>query len=111
MQVIALPEVLEYLKDLIQTLYDEEYFGFEEAAKKYVEELFHDITTTLHTRFKRPAPKYFDRYGKGMYYAVFVKSKNTQWYVFFTIYKEQNEVIYLVRYIGNNHVTAQLLNV
>jgi hypothetical protein len=82
MRVIALPEVQEYLNDLIRILYEKEYFGFEETAKKYVEGLFFDITTTLHTCISKPAPPYFNQYGKGMYYAVFRKSKNTQWHVF-----------------------------
>jgi len=109
MRVIALPEVQKYLKELIHVLYEKEYFGFEETAKKYIEDLFFEITTTLPTHLKKPAPQYFDRYGKGMYYAVFRKSKNTQWYVFFTMYKNQGETIYLIRYIGNNHVISQHL--
>ena len=44
-----------------------------------------------------------------MYYTIFKKSKNTQWYVFFRVYKEKGEVIYQVRYISNNHVIAQYL--
>ena len=38
MKVIALPEVREYLMELIQILYKKEYFGFEENAQKYVED-------------------------------------------------------------------------
>ena len=44
MKVIALPEVREYLMELINILYEKEYFGFEENAQKYVEELFFDIS-------------------------------------------------------------------
>lgn len=46
MKVIALPEVREYLMELIQILYKKEYFGFEENAQKYVEELIFDIKKT-----------------------------------------------------------------
>ncbi|GAB6008121.1 hypothetical protein [Dysgonomonas reticulitermitis] len=74
-----------------------------------MDDLLGDIKTTLHTRTKKPAPEYFSRYGKGMYYAVFRKSKRTQWYVFFTRYKEKEEIVYLIRYISNNHVTAHKL--
>ena len=41
---MALPEVREYLMELINILYKKEYFGFEENAQKYVEELFFDIS-------------------------------------------------------------------
>ncbi|MCW3789710.1 hypothetical protein [Plebeiibacterium sediminum] len=109
MKVVALPQVREYLKELSQVLYENEYFGFEESAIKYVEDLFKDIETTLHRRQKRQAPSYFDRFGKNMFYATFKRSKNTQWFVFFTIYEKNNELIYLVRHITNNHVSSQYL--
>ena len=44
MEVVALPEVREYLMELINILYEKEYFGFEENAQKYVEELFFDVS-------------------------------------------------------------------
>jgi len=109
MRIIVLPEVLEYLEELIVILYEKEYFGFLETSSSYVMELLDDIDANLHTHRHRPAPKFFDKYGKGMYYAVFRKSKNTQWYVFFTSYKNNGEIIYLIRYIGNNHLVAQYL--
>jgi hypothetical protein len=80
-----------------------------EAAKKYVEDLFEDIEITLPIRVSKPAPPYFDRFGKNMKYAIFKKNKHTTWYVFFTTYKEDEETIYLVRYIANNHTVAQYL--
>ena len=51
MKVIALPEVREYLMELIQILYKKEYFGFEENAQKYVEELIFDIKNNLPRTF------------------------------------------------------------
>ena len=69
MKVIALPEVREYLMELIQILYKKEYFGFEENAQ----------------------------------------NKATQWYVFFNVYQKDGEMIFIIRYISNNHVTAQYL--
>ena len=108
MKVVALPEVQQYLESLKKVLFENEYFGFEDAAQEYVDDLFNDIATTLPIRLHKPAPEYFGRYGKGMKYAAFKKSKHTTWYVFFTTYWE-NEVIYLVRYINNNHVIAQHL--
>ena len=109
MKVIALPEVREYLMELINILYEKEYFGFEENAQKYVEELFFDIKTNLPLKLKKPAPPYFDRYGKKMLYATFQKNKATQWYVFFNVYQKDGEITFIIRYISNNHVTAQYL--
>ena len=85
-RIIALPTVRLYLRELVQTLYDKGYFGFH-----------------------KPAPPYFDRYGRHMLYAAFRKNKGTQWYVFFNLYRRGEEIIYLIRYINNNHFIAQYL--
>ena len=109
MSVIFLPEVRKYFNNLIPVLYEKEYFGFKETAKKYVDDLLVEIVTNLPICLHKPASNYFDKYGKNMEYAVFKKSKHTQWYVFFRAYKENDEEIYQVRYIGNNHTVAQYL--
>ncbi|MDR2937644.1 MAG: hypothetical protein LBU92_01730 [Prevotellaceae bacterium] len=58
-------------------------------------------------RKKTPAPQFFtDRYGKGLYYAAFPKNKRTTWYVFFVMYRQNEETIYQVRYITNSHIAA-----
>ena len=109
MTVLFLPEVEDYLYELIEILYHKEYFGFKESAINYVTDLKNDIKTDLANKVKRPAPRFFNKYGKKMLYATFRKSKATQWYVFFNIYEHNGELIYLVRYIGNNHVITQYL--
>lgn len=109
MKVLVLPEVRQYLNELTEILYEKDYFGYLESSEIYVEQLFEDIKNTLPTRPKRYAPVYFERYGKNMYYSVFRKSNRTQWYVFFNVYKDKSETIFLVRYISNNHVVAQFL--
>jgi hypothetical protein len=109
MKVLFSPSVRLYFQELADLLFEKEYFGFEDAAVGYVRELIYEIRDTLPNRLKYPAPTCFDRYGKNMYYAVFKKNKNTQWYAFFTIYAENGETIYLVRYINNNHMIAHLL--
>jgi hypothetical protein len=109
MKVLFLPEVRRYFRELENVLFEKEYFGFEESAIQYVRELFFDIEKTLPMRANKIAPPYFSRYGNDMFYATFRKSKTTQWYVFFTKYKEAGETVYLVRYITNNHVNAQYL--
>jgi len=111
-RVIFLPEVRQYYQSLVPILYEKGYFSYKEDARKYVKELIFDIKTNLPNRPKRPAPKYFsDRYGMGLYYAVFkVKNKRTQWYAFFRLYKKDGELLYQVRYITNNHKDAQHLD-
>jgi hypothetical protein len=109
MNVIVLPWVLDYLKELSETLYQKEYFGFRETAEKYGMELLDEIHEQLPKRLHKSAPSHFDRYGKDMDYAVFRKNRNTSWYVFFTTYEVEKEVFYLVRYIANNHTIAQYL--
>jgi hypothetical protein len=109
MQVILLPEVLNYLENLSTILYEKRYFSFEETSLKYVLELYDDIIITLPIIVHKPAPNHFDRFGKNMKYASFRKNKHTTWYVFFTIYKVNEETFYLVRYIANNHTVAQYL--
>jgi len=109
MRVLFLPEIEDYLYELTQILYQKEYFGFRESAVKYIIDLENDIRTNLPTKTKRPAPPYFDKYGRNMFYSVFRKNKTTHWYVFFSIYENDGETILLIRYISNNHVIAQLL--
>jgi len=109
MTVIFLPEVRKYFENLALILYEKGYFSFEDIAHKYVEDLFGEIKTSLPIRPHKPAPIYFDMYGKNMDYVGFPKNKRTTWYVFFTTYRENGEEIYLVRYIANNHTIAQHL--
>jgi hypothetical protein len=113
MKVLFLPEVREYFRELAGILYQKGYFGLEEAAIEYARGLFNDISSKLPNKIKKPAPAHFNRYGENMYYAVFKKNQRTRWYVFFNIYTniytKNGETIYLVRYMNNNHVTAQHL--
>ncbi len=78
-------------------------------AERYVEELFGDITTTLPTRPHRPAPSHFDPDGKGIWFATFRRSRATTWYAFFTRYRDNGEIVYLVHRIENNHTAAQYM--
>ena len=109
MKVLFLPEIRAYFNELTDILFEKEYFSFIESAEKYVNELFIDIKNTLPISPKRRAPEYFTRYGNNMFYSVFKKNSRTQWYVFFNIYENDGEKIYLVRYISNNHVIAHLI--
>ena len=109
MKVLFLPEVENYFFELTEILYIKEYFGFKENAVKYVKDLEDDIRINLNIKAKRPAPPFFEKYGKKMLYSVFPKSKATHWYVFYNVYQDNGEIIFVVRYISNNHMIAQLL--
>jgi len=110
MKVVILPEVLDYMEDLMEILYQEEYFGFRESASEYVIDLLDNVKANLPTRQHKRAPELFARYGNDLHYASFVKNKRTTWYAFFTKYQDKGEnTIYLVRYIANNHTVAQHL--
>jgi len=109
MKVIVTPGVYDYLENLVIILHENDYFGFEDSARKYVDDLYNNIINGLSTCVKKRAPKYFDKYGKGMYYISLIKSKHTHWYVFFRVYKKNGEDIYQVRYIANNHTVAQYM--
>ena len=109
MKVIFLPEVEDYLFELIQILYNKEYFGFPESAVRYVEEFVTDITNNLPQRQSKPAPPYFNLYGNAMSYTAFPKSKNTVWYVFYNTYEAGDSTVFLVRYISNNHRIGKYL--
>ena len=95
--------------DLSALLYEGGYFSFEETSRRYVGELYNEIVATLPQRSHRSAPKYFDRYGKNLEYAVFKKSRHTSWYAFFRVYWKNGEEIYQVRHIANNHTIAHHL--
>jgi hypothetical protein len=109
-KVLATPEVQAYMQRLVQILYVNGYFSFEDTARKYVKGLYNDIQTTLPIRLHKPAPKHFDKYGEDLHYATFNKSNKTTWYAFFTKHQQDEGIIYLVRYISNNHVAGQFLN-
>jgi len=109
MKVLAKPEVIDYLEDLITILHKKGYFGFEEYAINYVNELIDVITKELPTRVSKPAPKHFEIYGNNLRYTGFKRNRKTTWYVFFETYEENEEIIYLICHVENNHTCAQYL--
>ena len=101
MKVIFAPEVENYLYNLVEILYVKGYFSFYENAEKYVSELINDVQQNIDKCQRKPAPPRFRRYGS--YYFLYKPNKHTTWYVFFNCKDDR----YLIRYITNNHVSAQ----
>ena len=105
MRVVFSPEVEEDLYELIEVLIEKEYLGTYPFAISYVEDLIVDIQQNIHSKLKKKAPAFFERYGKDMYYITYQRNINTTWYVFFSIIEES----YFVRYISNNHASGQYI--
>ena len=103
MKVLYLPEVEIYLFELIDLLYKKEYFSFPDQAIDYIFKMRQYIEKSIETAHKRKAPDRFMKYGSNMLYFIYKANVNTSWYVFF----QQKADIYLIRYITNNHVSAQ----
>ena len=105
MKVVYHKNVSEYLNELVDVLYDKEYFGFKEFAYDYVDWIFGQIESSINRKVEKPAPKHFDKYSIGLSYVVYKRNSNTSWYVFF----QKQEDTYYIFYIGNNHSCAQHL--
>ena len=105
MRIIFAPEVEEDLHDLIEILIVKGYLGTYAFAISYVEDLIIDIQQNIHTKLKKKAPAFFERYGKDMQYITYQRNANTTWYIFFSIIEDT----YFIKYITNNHVSGQYL--
>ena len=97
------PEAIIYLKELTTLLYEKGYFSFAETAKEYVDKLTYYIENDISTTSKRIAPRHFSKFGKNMHYFTYRPNKRTTWYIFFNSRDDR----YIIRYITNNHVSAQ----
>jgi len=97
--------VEDYLFELIETLYKEEYFGFYESAIEYVNWLKFEIELSIDNCPKKKASEYFNRFKENLSYISLNKNSNTTWYVFFLC----DNNAYYIYYIGNNHNIGQYL--
>lgn len=93
-EVILSNFVDDKLDNLIDILFQKEYFGFRSDAKIYVDALYTFIyTIPQQKRHICKNPKH------GFYYCRYKQNHNTTWYITFDT---ENE-IYLVKNIFNNH--------
>jgi hypothetical protein len=97
-EILVSPNVIEYLDELIQVLYQNNYFGFRESAEKYVSAIYSNIPNLILHQTHKNSPKKLKNYGE--FYISFQSNNRTTWYIFFS----KNENRYLVKYITNNHV-------
>ncbi len=95
-KVIILPVVYDYLFDLINVLYDKEYFGFVESTKNYVHEII-DFMYTLPNQKSKQTKN--NRFGK--HYCKYKHNSKTSWYIVFDV----EDDVYLIKFITNNHTS------
>jgi len=111
MKIVFLPVFVDIVVELVDVLINMKYFSYEAEAQEYVDELYNDIENKLPLKPKKKAPQYFEKkYGKGVYYAVFKRNKQTSWYVFYRMFTVNEELVYEVIHITNNHVDGKYFN-
>jgi hypothetical protein len=82
------------LDDLIQKLYDKEYFGFLISAEEYINKIYDFINALPNQKRKLTNNKRF-----GKYYCTYKHSNKTSWYIVFDV----EDDTYLVSFVTNNH--------
>lgn len=86
------------MNDLVDVLFREEYFGFKESSKAYVQNIVDAVEDKIRTENHKRTPRALFRYGE--FYVSYKTTKRTAWYVFFS--RKDNRVF--INYITNNHV-------
>ena len=105
MKVIYHKQVVIYLNELVDVLYERNYFGFKESAYDYVDWILDRIESNIAVSPSKIAPEYFSKYGKNLFHISLKRNSQTTWCVFF----KHEADLYHVHYISNNHVIAQYL--
>jgi len=95
--------VILFLEDLVEVLINKEYFSFYDTSEEYMWDLLQYVKNNIHTFPHKPAPPYFSKYGKNLFYIPYHRNKNTTWYILF----EKTSHHFLIRHITNNHVVGQ----
>ena len=87
-KVIIPKEIITYLMDLADTLFEKDYYSYIEYANILIDDILdfiHTLPHAPHYNLSHTAEMRFNRYGKDLQYAFFKRksSKHTTWYVFF----------------------------
>ena len=64
------------------------------------------VKDKIHTIPHKPAPSYFAKYGKDLFFISYNRNPHTTWYIFF----EKTTHHYLIRHITNNHIAGKYFN-
>lgn len=95
--IILHQKVTDYLEELVEILFQQDYFGFEENAQDYVYKIYDFIEFELANFPSKKTPTNIQEIGSQ--YVFYKVNQTTTWYIFFE--KEGNRI--LVTYISNNH--------
>jgi hypothetical protein len=102
-KVITTEDVKIFLDELFNILLEKHYFSYRRDAKLYVDLLICYAEQYVGVLPAKPAPPYFNRYGSNLKYIIYRANKTTSWYIFY----QQQDNVYLIRHITNNHVATQ----
>lgn len=95
--IILRKNVTDYLEELISILYENEYFGFESDAEKYVQKIYDFIEYNLPIFPSKETPNHLTELGSR--YIFYKANSNTTWFIFF----ENQNNRFLVTFITNSH--------
>jgi len=92
------PNAEQFLNNLVDILFQEEYFGFKESSILYVQKIVDAAENKIISLRHKPTPEALTGYGE--FYVYCKTTKHTVWYIFFS--RKGNRI--LVKHITNNHV-------
>jgi len=95
--IIYAPEVKSYFVDLINILFEKEYFGFPESAEEYVNNIRNFIEEKLGVHPSKSTPKELIKFGEN--YIRYEANTKTSWYIFYS----QIGQTYFIKFITNSH--------
>ena len=103
--VVFSEDVKSFFFELIDILFQKEYFGFLDEAKEYVSEIVQYFETEIPKMHRlglsKKAMPYFQKYGENLFFAAYRRTKSrTTWYAFYEIFDER---YFKVVHILNNH--------
>ncbi|UPZ17465.1 hypothetical protein [Flavobacterium humidisoli] len=96
-KIIFKETVLEYFDDLLLILFEDEYFGFPDSARNYVNKIVDFIFSSISSFPHKKTPVTLQYLGSD--YIFYKTNSRTTWYIFFEI-SNQN---YLITGIINNY--------
>lgn len=85
------------IEELIQVLFDKDYFGFKIDCHHYADKIYEFVENNINFPISKNSPAKFQK--DGMKYLRYKANNQTFWYIFF----DQKDNKFLVNHILNNH--------
>jgi len=105
-EIIYTEKTRDFVRNLTYVLFQKRYFSFSEDAKRYVDNILSYIEKYVGILPEKDAPIYFNSYGENLKYITYQPNRATTWYIFY----QQQENIFLICYISNNHFEGKYFN-